>query len=430
MGGHGDVESVGKAAFRRAAIGPILTGGQSTIAGMKLTTGLGEPEDGACFGHGGARLHGTAATLMSAQSTTDWSGTGARAYSVQNVKQMTRTRAMAAVDREVHGVLANEAQQIGFHRDRLDDSYNWLADIGLVTSALGLIPGVGRGLQAAADAHAVFVAVGRSSREIEQLSAELEVNAAALQQLVGRYETIEQAANPFETEQTQGSPGQFVGHPAMAWPAPAAPMAPAPAIPVGLIKDAVLAALKEDAERPAAEDEEDEKDADGDGKPDDAKDDEAAGPGGHGTSQLAVPIAVTVESENLIGPPRAPGAYPNADSMGPVPLSGRAVGNRSGVEVLLDQIGDGVERCRVVRGNGDLGTVTCAERHDHQRRAGVHRLTAVEGQGHRDAGVEHGFGDDGGGAGVQADGGSNGDGLGGHGCFSLFSDGLCSGECG
>ena len=84
-----------------------------------------------------------------------------------------------------------------------------------------------------------------------------------------------------------------------------------PAIPVGLIKDAVLAALKEDAERQAAEDDEDdedEKDADGEGKPDDAKHDEAAGPGGHGTSQLAAPIAVTVEPENLIGPPRAPGA--------------------------------------------------------------------------------------------------------------------------
>jgi len=199
MGVHGDVESVGKAAFRRVAIGPILTGGQLTIAGMKLTTGLGEPEDGARFGEGGARLHGTAATLMSAQSTTDWSGTA---------------------------------------------------------SALGLIPGVGAEAKAAADAHAVFAAVGRSARALEQLSAEVAANAAALQRLVGCYETVEQAANPSET-------------------------------------NAVLAALKEDAERQAA---------------DDAKDDEAAGPGGHDTSQLAAPIAVTVESENLIGPPRAPGA--------------------------------------------------------------------------------------------------------------------------
>jgi hypothetical protein len=382
MGVQGDVESIGKAAFPRAAIGPILTGGQLTIAGMKLTTGLGDPEDGARFGEGGARLHGTAATLMSAQSTEDWSGTGASAYSVENVKQMTRSRAMAAADHEVHGVLATEAYQIGFHRDRLDDSYDWLADVGVVTSALGLIPGVGRGLKAAADAQAVCVAVRRSSRELELLSAEVEANAAALQRLVERYEDVEQPAKASETgpdrdppphteqrqeveprdvapdaepqpakqpqcEHTQGSPGQFVGRPAMAGPAPApaaptpsaavvqapapparsaagapplgampsapmgagaAPMAPAPGIPIGLIKDAVLAALKEDAERQAAEDEEAEEDADGDGKPGDAKDHEVAGPGGNDMSQLAPPIAVTVDSENLIGPPRVPGA--------------------------------------------------------------------------------------------------------------------------
>jgi hypothetical protein len=96
-------------------------------------------------------------------------------------------------------------------------------------------------------------------------------------------------------------------------------MGPAPGIPISLIKEAVLAALKQEAERQAAEDEkdgekdkedgddEDEKDEDGDGKPDEAKDDEAAGPGGGDTSQLTMPIAVTVDSENPIGPPPAPG---------------------------------------------------------------------------------------------------------------------------
>jgi len=94
----------------------------------------------------------------------------------------------------------------------------------------------------------------------------------------------------------------------------AAPTAPAPGIPIGLIKEAMLAALKQEADRQAVEDEkdkedgdeEDEKDEDGDGKPDEAKDDEAAGPGGSDTSQLTTPIAVTVDSENPIGPPPAP----------------------------------------------------------------------------------------------------------------------------
>jgi hypothetical protein len=387
MGVQGKLESVGKAALLRSANAPILTGGQLVIAGMKLTTGLGEPEDGARFGQGGARLHGAAATLMSARPTESWSGAGATAYSVKDVKQMTWTRAMAAADHEVHGVLATEAFQIDFHRDRLDGLYNWLADVGLLTSALGLVPGVGLGLKAAADAQAVLVAVGRSSLELDQLSSEVEANAAALQQLVGRYEEVEQTADLSQAVEDQdppaplplppepspeekperspedeskdqpaegepptppptpasGSPAQFVASPSPTPPAAvaqvpatpgrsatgappaggmppaamgggAAPMAPAPGIPIGLIKEAVLAALKQEADRQAAEDEKDkedgddegEKDEDGDGKLDEGKDHEAAGPGGSDGSRLTMPIAVTVDSENPIGPPPAP----------------------------------------------------------------------------------------------------------------------------
>jgi hypothetical protein len=76
----------------------------------------------------------------------------------------------------------------------------------------------------------------------------------------------------------------------------------------------VLAALKQEADRQAAEDEKDKEDdededdeKDGHGKPDEAKDDEAAGPRGSDTSHLTTPIAVTVDSENPIGPPPAPG---------------------------------------------------------------------------------------------------------------------------
>jgi hypothetical protein len=394
------VERVGRL---RGADDPILDGGQLVIAGMKLTTGLGAPEDGERFGRGGARLHDACATLRSAQPTASWMGAGADSYSVQNVEQMDRSRAMAAADHQVHGVLATEAFQIGFHRDRLDDWYNWLADVGLVTFALGLIPGVGQGMKAAADAQAVLIAVGRCSSELHQLSSEVGANAAALHQLVGRYENVGQIANISQTGPDQNPPpppappsapheqppkdgpgdehpedtattppseqppdnqGQIVapsvGPPAM--PAPAgqktsagggtppasgappaplggmppaamsaapAPMASAPAVPVGLIKEAVQAAMQREAERQAAEDEKDEKDEDGkededgDGKPDREKDQEkdksGAAPGGIDAGRapvhiemevdvdrLATPITVTVDRENPIGPPPAP----------------------------------------------------------------------------------------------------------------------------
>ena len=47
-------------------------------------------------------------------------------------------------------------------------------------------------------------------------------------------------------------------------------------------------------------------DEDRDGESDEAKDDESADPGGGDASRLTTPIAVTVDSENPIGPPPAP----------------------------------------------------------------------------------------------------------------------------
>jgi len=207
--GNEGIERVGRL---RAANGPILDGGQLVIAGMKLTTGLGAPEDGERFGRGGARLHDACATLRSAQPTVSWTGEGADSYSVQNDEQMDWSRAMAVADHQVHGVLATEAFQVGFHRDRLDDWYNWLADVGLVTFALGLIPGVGQGMKAAADAQAVLIAVGRSSSELHQLSSEVGANAAALHQLVGRYENVGQTANISQTGPDQNPPPPSAPH--------------------------------------------------------------------------------------------------------------------------------------------------------------------------------------------------------------------------
>ena len=92
-------------------------------------------------------------------------------------------------------MIAEEAFQVGFHRDRLDDWSNFLADFGLVTFALGLIPGVGQELKATAELQAVLAAVGSSSTELYQMSSEAEANAAELQQLVGRYENVAQTAN-------------------------------------------------------------------------------------------------------------------------------------------------------------------------------------------------------------------------------------------
>jgi hypothetical protein len=85
-------------------------------------------------------------------------------------------------------VIAREAFQVGYHRGKLDDQSNWLADVGLTTFKLGLIPGIGPAMKAAAETQCVIAAVGSSAMELASLSDEVSVNAAAVQGLVGQYE--------------------------------------------------------------------------------------------------------------------------------------------------------------------------------------------------------------------------------------------------
>ena len=133
---------------------------------------------------------------------------------------------------------------------------------------------------------------------------------------------------------------------------------------------------------------------------------------------------------------RLPGTLTPATTEPPAPggderLSRRAAdGTTSGVEVLLDERRDGVDGRLVVAADLDRVALAGAEGHDEQRRAGVDGVVAGDGEG--DLGVEVGGGlrDDRGGAGVQADGGADVDGLAGHrGVSSGWLIRGCAGRC-
>lgn len=174
----------------RPANSPILEGGQVIIAGMRRTTGTGEPDRGDQFGRGSQRFRDAAGVLATAGPTDDWAGSGADAYDAANHRQRGRTMTMSDLDHGVHTVVAGEAFQIGYHRGKLDDQSNWLADVGRTTFALGLIPGIGPAMKAAAETQAVIAAVGSSSMELASLSDEVSANAAAVQRLVGQYQAV------------------------------------------------------------------------------------------------------------------------------------------------------------------------------------------------------------------------------------------------
>lgn len=174
----------------------ILDGGQKVIEGMRLTTGAGDPENGDRFGQGWSRFNDATETLTSAFPNDSWAGEGADAYSDQNRLQTGRTNTVALLDRGVQTVIAREAYQVAYHRDKLDDQSNFLADLSYVTTALGLVPGYGKAMKATVEAAAVQAALSICSLELYELSREANQNAAELRQAVGLYTGAAEAAPP------------------------------------------------------------------------------------------------------------------------------------------------------------------------------------------------------------------------------------------
>ncbi len=131
---------------------------------------------------GGPRFNDASETLTSAFPNDSWAGEGADAYIGQNRAQAGRTNAVALLDRGVQTVIAREAYQVAYHRDKLDDQSNFLADLSYVTMALGLVPGYGKAMKATVEAAAVQAALSICSLELYELSREANQNAAELQQ--------------------------------------------------------------------------------------------------------------------------------------------------------------------------------------------------------------------------------------------------------
>ncbi|MFC7674076.1 EspA/EspE family type VII secretion system effector [Mycolicibacterium sp. GCM10028919] len=173
--------------FLKRANRPVLSGGQKTIGGMKLTTGFGSPEDGARFGDGAARFQRAGATLSSAHPDDCWSGRGSGAYADANERQVGRTRAVSAADQAVNEVLTREANQIVATRTALDDQSDWLADVGLVTMLVSATPYVGQGAALAMEIAAVTKALGVCTTQLVQLTQQVNANAAEIHQTADRY---------------------------------------------------------------------------------------------------------------------------------------------------------------------------------------------------------------------------------------------------
>ncbi|MDV3123330.1 hypothetical protein M1247_00240 [Mycobacterium sp. 21AC1] len=191
----------------KSAKSPILAAGQHVIDGMKLSTGVGDPDNGERFGQGADRLGEAGTTLTAAFPTGDWDSSGAGAYTGRNNEQVGRTQTLADADQLVASVLSREAGQIATTRENLDSQSDWLGDMSLVTMATGLIPYVGKAAQVAAEIAMVAKAVGESGDQLMTMQQNAGANAAELQGAVSRYAAVAQTAEP------TGSDGEFAAPP-------------------------------------------------------------------------------------------------------------------------------------------------------------------------------------------------------------------------
>jgi hypothetical protein len=172
----------------------LLDFGRLIIAGMKMTTGEGEPDPGSSFRNGREGFDKAGATLRSAVPDDSWSGVGSRAYADQNTRQQLRSEAMADADEAVFAVLVRESLQIKARRDTLDTQADLLAKTSSVTFPLQFIPRYGEAAKLAIETAALNSALQLCARTLYELQSEVSANAAELGQAVGRYAGVADTA--------------------------------------------------------------------------------------------------------------------------------------------------------------------------------------------------------------------------------------------
>ncbi|MGE2835380.1 EspA/EspE family type VII secretion system effector [Mycobacterium sp. SMC-4] len=181
---------------RRAYGSPILAAGQAVIAGMRSTTGWGEPESGERFGLSAARFDTAGGTLATALPTSDWEGAGAQTYAAANLRQSGRTTSIGVLDRRVQQVVSRQARQIATHRENLDQQSDFLADLSHATRALSFVPGVGPAAKTTVEVAAVATAVQAGEQDLRALTYEVSDSRAELNQLAVEYASLAVPESP------------------------------------------------------------------------------------------------------------------------------------------------------------------------------------------------------------------------------------------
>jgi len=197
LGGFGQM-SMGPSLFDRAgmAIGALpftsatsapLVAAQVVIAGMRATTGFGEPVDGATFRRSVGLLTETREILWGTDPAEDrWDGAAAKVYRRRAGEQRKRVFRVLDSDREMPAILDRQARQVTEARQDLTGKLDFLADFDLATSWLSAVPG-GAAVKLMVDSATAAATLGAADLVLAGLITRAVENAFDIRRALGGY---------------------------------------------------------------------------------------------------------------------------------------------------------------------------------------------------------------------------------------------------
>jgi hypothetical protein len=119
----------------------VIAAAQLAIAGMKLTTGSGDPYTGEQFRDSSKRLENVVETLIHAEPHKDqWDGTSAQVYNATNASHRRLASDVQTADAEIAGHLDTAAGQVDRTRQTLNGASDTLTKYDLATAVMNLTP--------------------------------------------------------------------------------------------------------------------------------------------------------------------------------------------------------------------------------------------------------------------------------------------------
>lgn len=175
------------------AVWTLLDAGLEVIAGLRRTTGSGEPERGEAFSSGARRFR-AAEQLVASAAPTEWTGAGAESYAAANRRQAQRVAAVASLDNAAGTVLARQADQIVHHRKAIDEEAYRLALLSRTSSEIATAPGVGPAIKATFEMAAVNSALDTCCDVLDRLTRHVHDNTDELRGIAEGYSAVTDGA--------------------------------------------------------------------------------------------------------------------------------------------------------------------------------------------------------------------------------------------